>query len=313
VARAVRCLAAGFFVAIAATAACSLTTDLSGLAGADEAPAPDAALDVVDGAAPDAPLDASDATPPCKPDLTLDTPLTASLGSWSPRAVRNAGYPKIDAFLGNPAAVLFPVVDTTPVPIEPGNPDAGTTSAPERTTASSGIWLTSPVALRAFDVELEVHVRCTSSSSCADGFAFTWLDTTNAALLNDGGAGHIQGIPGGVGGGAVLLDDFHNDPDATDDPAVPALEIVKIEATKSVGAYPWVVANRPASFLGAWHRLGISVRGGAVSVRYDGGPALTATVPSVARGLVGITGGTGGETDAVAVRNVKGTFYSCMP
>ena len=73
------------------------------------------------------------------------------------------------------------------------------------------------------------------------------------------------------------------------------------------------MASQPSTFLQAWHKLGISVRGDTVKVRYDGGPALTATVPSVARGLIGISGGTGGQTDAVAVRNVKGSFYGCVP
>ena len=312
-ARVVRWLAVGLSVALVATAACSLTTDLSGYAGSVDAPAPDSAI-TTDGPAEGAPTDGGDAAPPpCKPDLVLDTPLTSTLGTWSPRAIRNGSYPKIEAFEGTPATVLYPFVDTTPFPVDPSNPDAGTTSRPERTDAVSGIWQTSAVGLRAFDVELEVFVKCTTVNSCADGVAFIWLDTTNAALLNDGGLGHTQGVPAAVAGGAVLLDNFRNDPADTSDPDVPALEIVKIDATKSLGRYPWVVASQTATFLKAWHKLGISVRGDTVNVRYDGAPALTATVPSVARGFIGISGGTGGQTDAVAVRNVKGSFYACTP
>ena len=313
-ARLVRWLAVGLSVALAATAACSLTTDLSGYAGSDDPPASDAATSA-ETATSDAPFDASEAAPPpCNADRVLDAPFTTTLGDWSPRAIRNGSYPKIEMIQGNPAAVLYPIVDTTPFPVDPKNPDAGTTSAPERTNAVSGIWQVSPLALRSFDVELELLVRCTSSGSCADGAAFIWLDTTNEALLNDGGPGHMQGSPAAVSGGAVFFDDFHNG-DAIEplDPVTPALEIVKIESSKRVGTYPWVAASQPSTFLGGWHKLGISVRGDTVNVRYDGVPALTAMVPSVARGVIGISGGTGGETDAVAVRNLKGSFYACTP
>ncbi len=314
-ARVVRWLAVGLLVAVAATAACSLTTDLSGYAGPDDSQDPDAGTGSETSQLDATAFDAADAQrPPCNPERTIDTPLATTLGDWSPRAIRNGSYPKVEKFQDSPAAVLYPIVDTTPFPVDPMNPDAGTTSAPERTNAVSGIWQLSPLALRSFDVELEILVRCTSSDSCADGAAFIWLDTTNAALLNDGGTGHTQGIPAGVSGGAVFLDNFHNgDADETNDPATPALEIVKIDGTKPLGAYPWVVTSLASKFLGSWHKVGISVRGDAVSVRYDGAVALTANVPSVARGLIGISGGTGGETDAVAVRNVKGTFYACTP
>ncbi|MEA2749745.1 MAG: hypothetical protein QOI41_3888, partial [Myxococcales bacterium] len=49
------------------------------------------------------------------------------------------------------------------------------------------------------------------------------------------------------------------------------------------------------------------------TVAYDGAPAVTGMVPAVVQGLVGLSAGTGGETDAVAVRNVKASFYDCVP
>ena len=203
------------------------------------------------------------------------------------------------------------------MPIDAGDPDAGPTFfvPPERLDALGGIWQTTPVPLRSFDVELEIFVKCTSTGSCADGVAFIWLDTTSSASLSDNinSTGHIMGIPPGVAGGAIIADVYKNDATETTDPPVPALEIVKVEAAKKVGHYPWVVTSKGLDFRAAWHRLSISVRGDAVSVALDGAPTLTGMVPLVAQGLVGISAGTGGETDAVAVRNVKASFYDCVP
>jgi hypothetical protein len=41
--------------------------------------------------------------------------------------------------------------------------------------------------------------------------------------------------------------------------------------------------------------------------------ALSGTVRSLERGIIGITVGTGGWTDAVAARNVEASFYDCAP
>jgi hypothetical protein len=223
----------------------------------------------------------------------------------------------VENISGMPAAVLLPFVDTTPVPIDAGDPDAGPTFyvPPERKSAIGGIWQTTPVPLRSFDVDVEVFVKCTSAASCADGVAFVWLDTTSAASLDDNSssAGHIMGIPPGVAGGAIIADLFKNDATETTDPPVPALEIVKVEAAKNVGHYPWVVTSKQLDFRAAWHKLSISVRGDVVSVAIDGAPLISGMVPSVVRGLVGLSAGTGGLTDAVAVRNVKASFYDCVP
>ena len=93
---------------------------------------------------------------------------------------------------------------------------------------------------------------------------------------------------------------------------MPALEIVKIDGEKKLGEYPWVLASKGVDFRSAWHKLTISARGQAVSVAYDDVPTLIAHVPSVTVGLVGLTAGTGGKSDAVAVRNVRASFYDCV-
>lgn len=303
-------------VGIGASVACSFTTDLGGFSLRDEAE-----TGTFVEASADAPADAAlpdvvEASATCKPKTVIDTPLTSTLGSWSPRSYRQtAGYPKVEKLFGMPAAVLLPFVDTTPIPIDAGNPDAGPTfyNPPERTDAVGSLWQTNVVPLRSFDVEMEIFVRCTSGSSCADGFGFAWLDTTVVAPLDATNYGHVMGLPRGVSGGAVIADDYQNGPDFTSDPPAPALEIAKIDGTKSPGYYPWVVGSKPTSFLAAWHKVSISVRADAVTVSYDGALAVTGVVPSVKSGLVTIAAGTGGQTDAVAVRNVKASFYDCVP
>jgi hypothetical protein len=304
--------------AIGAAVACSLTTDLDGLhrPGESVAPPPDGALvdtttvDAIPDATEDAPL------PPCKASSVIDTPLTSSFGEWSPRSHKNAEHPKIGSFFGGNAAVLLPFVDTTPIPIDAG-PDADGGPAfftpPERRDAIGGLWLTTPVALRSFDLELDFHVRCTNGSSCADGLAVGWLDTTSAAGLTNENDGHRYGFPAAVSGGAVLVDTYQNKLDETDDPPSPSLQIVRLEGSKTLGLYKWTLASKSTDFPGANHKLAVSVRGTTVSVRYDGGAALTSTVPMVTRGLIGISAATGGQTDAVAVRNVKASFYECVP
>lgn len=304
-----------FAVAVcAATVACSLTTDLGGFSLPDPSETGD-----VEGSSADAPVTplpaVVEAGPRCKPQAVIDAPLTSTLDTWSTRAHNQTGYPKVEPFFAMPAAVLLPFVDTTPVLIDAGNPDAAPTyySRPERTGAIGGIWQITPVALYAFDVDLEIYVKCTKAGSCADGVAFAWLDTTSPAVLTNSNAGHMYGVPKSVAGGAVLLDDYTNDSTDTSDPPAPSLQIVKIDATKDLGHYPWVVAWQAAAFLGGWHELRVSVRGDAVSARLDANEPISAKVPALVRGLVGISAGTGGLTDAVAVRNVKGSFYDCTP
>lgn len=305
-----------FVVAVGAVVACSLTTDLDGLSdGVSDASVPDAAG--ADALAEAALMDATNdvAPPPCKASTVIDSPLTTDLGGWAPRASGQTGYPKTESFFGTNAAVLFPFVDTTPIPIDAGDPDAGPTffDPPERTNAISALWQTTPVALRSFDVELEVHVRCTTGGSCADGVAFAWLGTASASVLPNTNKGGAQGIPSGVEGAAVLLDNYENNPDEIPDPAAPSLQVVQLDPTKVPGQYPWIVSSTSMPFLAAWHKLGITLRGTMVTVRFDGAVVLSTTIKPVVSGLVGITGGTGGQTDAVAVRSFRGSFYDCVP
>lgn len=304
-----------FVVAIGATAACSLTVDLTGFSSGSERESPPlaeaGAVDApVADAAPDVMLDT---TPACAPRTVIDTPLANDLGTWTIRSFGNTGHPKVDAFSGVKAGVLLPFVDTTPIPVDAGDPDAGPTfyTPPERGRAIGGLWHPATVPLRAFDVSADVRVRCTKPSSCADGIAFAWLDTTAVPAANDGNIGGAYGFPPGVRGAAVLLDNYKNL--ETGDPDPLTMQVIALDATKPVGKYPWVLTSKATEFVDDWHSLTISLRGDVVVVQYDGAPWLTTRVPTWGTGLFGMSAATGGQTDAVAVRNVKASFYDCTP
>ncbi|MBX3186289.1 MAG: hypothetical protein KF819_04705 [Labilithrix sp.] len=305
-----RLLRIAFVVAASALLACSLLVDTSGLSepprdvdgGSDVRVAVDAPADVDRN---DAEAGAS-----CVPTSIVVAPLTADLGTLVGKGYQVGSYPKVESFFGSPAAVLYPFVDVTP---KDAGPDAEPIVAPELLDSHSGLWLPTPVDLRAFDVDVDVHVRCTSASSCADGVILAWLDTIEVAKLANTTNGHPGGLPDEVGGGLVILDDYRNEPTETADPEVPAIHVARLDATKALGYYPWNVASRPTTFLGAWHRIGVRVRGAAVTVLYDGATWLTSTSAAVTRGLFGITGGAGGESNAAAVRNLEARFYDCVP
>jgi hypothetical protein len=303
---------AALAVVLGASAACSLLTDLTGFSTPE--PAESGTLASAD-AANDATPVVDSAPPPCTAQATFDTPLITGLDSWTGKAFNLAGYPRVESFQGTTAAVLFPYVDETPVEIDAGDPEAGPTfvTPPGHIQAHSGIWQVTPVPLRSFDVQYDFYLRCSSSSSCADGSSFAWLDTTDVSSLTNESVGHVMGLPITVSGAAVIADLYKNGADESSDPAVPAIEIVKIDKTLDVGHYPWVEAASATDFRAAWHTMAISVRGDTVEVRYDGAPRLSAKVPEIARGLVGISAGTGGKTSAAAVRNFKASFYDCEP
>jgi hypothetical protein len=286
--------------ALAATAACSLLVDLDGYS--DVRPARDASAD---GTAIDAAtLDASSADgAACVPTVITEDTFAAGLGTWVPHALRAQGYPKAETFQGGPAAVLLPVV----VPIDP---DAGNN---ELVSAHSGLWLPGVVPLVAFDLAVEVFVRCTGGGSCADGLVIAWLDTTDHARLANENSGHTAGLPAQTRGAAVVLDNYDNDSSETNDPPAPSVQLIALDPARLVGTYPWTVASTGVSFMGAWRTVAVRSRAGDVTVRYEGAEVLGAKVPAFDRGLFGFSAGTGGETDAVALRNVKASFYPCVP
>lgn len=303
-------------IALAGVTACSLFTDLGELtsggepATASEAGPSDSSAAADAAAATDAAP--TDATTPCDAasNVTFQAALTSTLGPFVRRTSGVADYPKVASFFGSPATVLYPFVD--PSPIDAG-PDAAPTYLPQFTSAHSGMWLPNAVPLADFDVTLEAQIRCTSQSSCADGLILAWLDTTDLARLDQGADGHAAGLPPATAGAGVVLDNYRNTAPEPPDPPPPTIQIIQLDATKTIGRYPWTIASRSASFLGGWHEIAVSVRKGAVSVRFDGADWVSGLTAPVERGLFGITAGTGGETDAVAVRRFDAVFGSCRP
>ena len=114
-------------------AACSFTVDLTGFSsGSEAALVPlEASADgpAADGALPDAHVDTA---PPCLPSTVIDAPFTSDIGSWVPRSLSNKDYPRVESFFGAPAGVLLPFVDTTPIPVDAGNPEAARSSTRRR-------------------------------------------------------------------------------------------------------------------------------------------------------------------------------------
>jgi hypothetical protein len=86
-----------------------------------------------------------------------------------------------------------------------------------------------------------------------------------------------------------------------------------MDKTKSIDTYPWQITIAPSTFPGTWHTYSVSLRGTTVSTTYDGAASITGQVTPIASGIVGFTAGVGGESDAVAIRNVTAQFYDCKP
>ncbi len=75
-----------------------------------------------------------------------------------------------------------------------------------------------------------------------------------------------------------------------------------------------VVASQAATFTGAPHRLEIKLRGERVTVSYDGTTTFGGKRPDLlVGGCSASVAGTGGETDAVAIRKLSASFYDCTP
>jgi Legume-like lectin family len=304
--------AAPALFALAALAGCALVVDLDGLEGppltdggngdgTSPSPTPDAA--------PPDDARAADTAPPCAAKVTVDSKFDATLADWRGLQMGVSGYPTVESFLGDPAAVLLPKIT-----VPPGAGTDGGPPDPQKIDARSGLWRPSAVPLVAFDLDVETNVTCTSSASCADGLAIAWIDSADLADLDNQNYGHISGFPKARNGAAIIFDDYQNDPapDEVSDPAPPTLQIIQLDADKAVGTYKWHVATAPLSFLGAWQKVHVALRNGEVTVTV-GSTSLAGKVRPFARGLFGFTTGTGGKTDAVAVRNVHAKFYDCAP
>jgi hypothetical protein len=237
--------------------------------------------------------------PACAPTSVVDAAFSQSLSPFTGLSFQASSYPMVESILGSNAAVLLPVrpqnvLDAAPAEIQ---------------YAHSGLWLPHAVALASFDVTLEVLVRCTGPQSCGDGLIVAWLDATDNTILVNGNYGYLAGLPASTNGVAVDLDDFANA--ETTDPPAPTIQVIKLDAGQVLGKYHWTVDYRPAAFPGDWHKLEVHVRGDDVAIRYDDADLFSAKGLAIKAGYFGLTAGTGGYTDAVALRDFRGVFYPC--
>jgi len=275
-------------------AACTLFTDLGGFSKPDadaSAPPTDAssASDTPTTFAPETGVDAG-----CVATTTLDAELTSTIPSeLVPRTFAIEQYPRIEDFFGSPAAVLIP------------QPTFGNGGEP-RLDVHSNLWFSSAIALVAFDVAFDFHVRCAASNNCADGLGFGWFDTVDTTTLVNDNTGAEYGFPNGRGA-AVLLDTYRNDPNESPDPPAPSIQLIGADATRTV------ISSSPKDFLGNWRRLEIQKRGATVIVKLDGADLLIGNVPAFDKGLVGIGSSTGGQSNSAAIRKLSAKFYSCTP
>jgi hypothetical protein len=311
-----RIVAASFVIIVAG---CSSVTSFSGLSGsttdggADAASPQDAsAIDgtiAADSAMP-VPTDASDedATRPCTQPTSLG--FDGGLGAFTAFSTVN-GYPNEESFFGDDALVLIPFRDTS---LKDAGPDADAQPGdPEILDSHSGLFYSTPVPLSAFDVSFDAKVVCTSGSSCADGLIFTWLDLQSTAALTNKSGGSAAGLPDFTGGSLFNIDDYKNDPSEQNDPYAPSLQIDVLDKTKAVGGYAWQQAITKTTVIGDWHSYTLTLRAAEVKVTVDGVLTLDTPVPALMSGIVGFTSGTGGESDAVAIRHFRSTFYDCQP
>jgi hypothetical protein len=251
----------------------------------------------------------ADATPmPCVAATTIGG-FDGGLGAFAPFSLVS-DYPNEESFFGDDAMVLLPFRDTSP---KDAGPDADPLPGdPEIKSSHSGLFYPVPVPLAAFDVTFDAKVVCTSNSSCADGLIFAWLDLPSTAALVNNDDGSNGGLPDSTAGALFDIDNYQNGPDEQNDPYAPSLQIDVLDPTKSVGTYSWQTAIDKTT-LGDWHTYGVSLRAGHVQITVDGAKSIAANVPVLAKGIVGFTAGVGGESDAVAIRKVSGTFYDCQP
>jgi len=175
------------------------------------------------------------------------------------------------------------------------------------------LWLAQPVPLVAFEVTFSFVVGCSRNIIgeliCADGLAATWMNTNDPARLDQGGVGDTFGIPGGVKGGAVVVDVYGNG----GEPA-PMLKMLGLDPTRPPGGDGWRVASTGALPLtGRGHRMRIRAEKGRASVTVDGAPALEAPATLGGTGTFGLSAATGGEDALMAVWDFRGRFLDCDP
>jgi hypothetical protein len=181
--------------------------------------------------------------------------------------------------------------------------------------ARGGLWLTTPEAMRAFDVQFAAAVAC--QDGCGDGLAAVWLDTSGSggtlkSIVDNASVSQGLGIPNGVPGIAFAVDIYQNG--GLGDPPAPAIELLEL-SNKAAGTYPWVKQSQSNSSFGdsIVHTYTFRLRKGQLTLNVDGKSALSETVTTPATGAFGFTAATGGGTGTFYVWDFHAAFFACDP
>src|SRR5262249_54095467 len=160
--------------------------------------------------------------------------------------------------------------------------------------------------------DFEVEVACptqdattSATPACGDGFALSWIDaasptTVLKASASTTGPGSSFGVPIGFAGAGIAIDLFPNQ-ERGDQSAMPALELLSLDATRGKEEYRWMTATKSAPLLSGWRKVHIQNRDGSVTLTYNGAggaDAVTATVGKLKRGLIGLSASTGAATES---------------
>lgn len=271
--------------------ACGLTARGSGPAdGGDERSDGGAQADAggtSDGGDPTADVDAG---PPC--EVAFDEPFTTvdfDPAKWLVTSnENNVGYP-VPRVVDRPLVAMLDEM---------------------KLNARGGVWYKPIVPFTAFDVDLDLEIKCVTS--CGDGLAVVFVDPATETQLDTAEPSLTLGIPGQLNGGAVALNLTENT--AVGDSDSPNMQILELDATKVPGQHAWVLTQSPqnAGLRNAALRVAMSLRDKQVTVRVNGTIVTQGAMPRLPpEGTFGIVSSSGGYTSAPYFGDVHAKFYRC--
>jgi hypothetical protein len=271
--------------------ACGLTARGTGAADGGDELGTDASV-TADGDAPDSGGDVVpvDTGPPC--EVAFDEPFsTVDIDpmKWLVTSNdNNVGYP-IPRVLDRPLVAMLDEM---------------------KLNARAGVWYKPVVPFTAFDVDIDVQMKCVSN--CGDGLAVVFVDPATETMLDSAQAGAAIGIPGQLNGGAVALNLTENP--GLGDTDSPNMQILELDATKVPAQHDWTLANSPQD-LGLRNtplRVAMSLRDKQVTVRVNGAIVMQGAMPRLpAEGTFGFTAASGGYTSGPYFGDVHAKFYRC--
>jgi hypothetical protein len=176
--------------------------------------------------------------------------------------------------------------------------------------ARGGVWYKPIVPFTAFDVDIDLEIKCLTN--CGDGFAVVFVDPATETRLDSAQASLTIGIPGQLNGGAVALNLAENQ--GIGDTASPNMQVLELDATKVPGQHAWVLSQSPQNFglRNTSLRVAMSLRDKQVTVKVNGSIAIQGAMPRLpAEGTFGFVASSGGYTSAPYFGDLHAKFYRC--